>query len=187
MRQPAVAAARAARLDGRRARVEADDARSCVGRHVGSRQGQRERAARTRIKPFRFRFWTNAGLRADPQAKCPGKTHRPTLRVSRGQGRSRRRNETRLGEDTVRSLAIGVVAASSRGQRRPFSCRFELPLCAAQDESLRPVMLRLGFASLARPFSCQVRLTKWLAPGAESSIVIGVPPPRSPVLPPGRQ
>jgi hypothetical protein len=37
VRQPAVAAARAARLDGRRARVEADDAGSCVGRHVGSK------------------------------------------------------------------------------------------------------------------------------------------------------
>ncbi len=33
VRQPAVAAARAAGLDGRRARVEADDARSPVGRH----------------------------------------------------------------------------------------------------------------------------------------------------------
>jgi hypothetical protein len=33
VRQPAVAAARAAGLDGRRARVEADDARSAVGRH----------------------------------------------------------------------------------------------------------------------------------------------------------
>ncbi len=34
VRQPAVAAASAAGLDGRRARVQADDARSSVGRHV---------------------------------------------------------------------------------------------------------------------------------------------------------
>jgi hypothetical protein len=33
VREPAVAAARAAGLDGRRARVEADDARFPVGRH----------------------------------------------------------------------------------------------------------------------------------------------------------
>jgi hypothetical protein len=39
VRQPAVAAARAARLDRRRARVEADDARFVAGRHSGSRAG----------------------------------------------------------------------------------------------------------------------------------------------------
>jgi hypothetical protein len=40
VRQPAVAAARAAGLDGRRARVEADDARSPVGGHFRFQAGR---------------------------------------------------------------------------------------------------------------------------------------------------
>ena len=127
-----------------------------------------------------FRFWTNgAGLRADPLAKCPEKIHRPALRVSRGQGRSRRRNETRLGEDTLRSHAIGVVAAASLRSATTVQVSFEQQsLCTAQDESLRPGMRRLGFAFLAVR-SRAIPDAPNGSPGCQSSIVVGGPPPGS--------
>ena len=59
------------------------------------------------------------------------------------------RNEARLGDDTVRSLAICAVAASLRSATTVQVSFEQQSVCAAQDESLRPVLRRLGFASLA--------------------------------------